>query len=158
MKNTYKQIIEIISSLAIVLSVIFLALEVNQSNQLAKSTIRQALNVSDMEIWKVQMEEDVIAKSLHKIKKDIKLTDYEEYQVILFQNFNFRDFDNSFYQYRNGLFEKDVWLAYRRIISDLLEDKYVMQMWNKHYSQFTTEFQKEIGIILNEKKLIVNSY
>ena len=158
MKNTYKQIIEIISSLAIVLSVIFLALEVNQSNQLAKSTIRQALNVSDMEIWKVQMEEDVIAKSLHKLKKDIKLTDYEEYQVILFQNFNFRDFDNSFYQYRNGLFEKDVWLAYRRIISDLLEDKYVMQMWNKHYSQFTTEFQKEIGIILNEKKLIVNSY
>jgi len=153
MKNTYKQIIEIISSLAIVLSVIFLALEVNQSNQLAKSTIRQALNVSDMEIWKVQMEEDVIAKSLHKIKKDIKLTDYEEYQVILFQNFNFRDFDNSFYQYRNGLFEKDVWLAYRRIISDLLEDKYVMQMWNKHYSQFTTEFQKEIGIILNEKKI-----
>lgn len=152
MKNTYKQIIEIISSLAIVLSVIFLALEVNQSNQLAKSTIRQALNVSDMEIWKVQMEEDVIAKSLHKLKKDIKLTDYEEYQVILFQNFNFRDFDNSFYQYRNGLFEKDVWLAYRRIISDLLEDKYVMQMWNKHYSQFTTEFQKEIGIILNEKK------
>ena len=152
MKNTYKQIIEIISSLAIVLSVIFLALEVNQSNQLAKSTIRQALNVSDMEIWKVQMEEDVIAKSLHKIKKDIKLTDYEEYQVILFQNFNFRDFDNSFYQYRNGLFEKDVWLAYRRIISDLLEDKYVIQMWNKHYSQFTTEFQKEIGIILNEKK------
>ena len=106
-----------------------------------------------MEIWKVQMEEDVIAKSLHKIKKDIKLTDYEEYQVILFQNFNFRDFDNSFYQYRNGLFEKDVWLAYRRIISDLLEDKYVMQMWNKHYSQFTTEFQKEIGIILNEKKI-----
>jgi len=153
MKNTYKQIIEIISSLAIVLSVIFLALEVNQSNQLAKSTIRQALNVSDMEICKVQMEEDVIAKSLHKIKKDIKLTDYEEYQVILFQNFNFRDFDNSFYQYRNGLFEKDVWLAYRRIISDLLEDKYVMQMWNKHYSQFTTEFQKEIGIILNEKKI-----
>ena len=48
MKNTYKQIIEIISSLAIVLSVIFLALEVNQSNQLAKSTIRQALNVSDI--------------------------------------------------------------------------------------------------------------
>ena len=85
MAINYKQFVEKVSTLAILLSVVFLALEVSQSNQLAKSTIRQALNVSDMELWKIMLEEDVIAKSLFKIDNNLKLTKYEEYQVELFQ-------------------------------------------------------------------------
>ena len=129
MNSKFRNIIEIISVFAIVLSLIFLALEVKQSNQLAKATIRQALNETDMEVYKVQMDEDVITKALYKIKKNITLDDYEAYQVNEFQTFNFRDFDNSFYQYIIGLFEENVWLAYRRIIKSLLKDQYVAIMW-----------------------------
>ena len=64
MNSKFRNIIEIISVFAIVLSLIFLALEVKQSNQLAKATIRQALNETDMEVYKVQMDEDVITKAL----------------------------------------------------------------------------------------------
>ena len=46
-----------------------------------------------MEVYKVQMEE-------YKINKNIPINDYEEYQLNHFQRFNFRNFDNSFYQYR----------------------------------------------------------
>lgn len=41
MNNKIRFIIEIISVLAIVVSLVFLALEVNQSNTLAKASIRQ---------------------------------------------------------------------------------------------------------------------
>ncbi|MDB2696072.1 hypothetical protein N9Y47_05660 [Flavobacteriaceae bacterium] len=150
MNSKFRNIIEIISVFAIVLSLIFLALEVKQSNQLAKATIRQALNETDMEVYKVQMDEDVITKALYKIKKNIPLDDYEAYQVNEFQTFNFRDFDNSFYQYRIGLFEENVWLAYRRIIKSLLKDQYVTIMWKNSSHQFSFEFQEEVNTILNE--------
>ena len=152
MPNKYRIIVELTSVIAIILSLIFLALEVKQSNQLAKAEIRQALNVTDMEVYKVQMEEDIIAKALYKINKNIPIDDYEEYQLNEFQRFNFRDFDNSFYQYRIGLFDENVWFAYRRIIKSLLTENYIMIMWGNSNQSFSIEFQDEVNNIIKEIK------
>ena len=152
MPNNYRIIVELTSVVAIILSLMFLALEVKQSNQLAKAEIRQALNVTDMEVYKVQMEEDIIAKALYKINKNLPIDDYEEYQLNEFQKFNFRDFDNSFYQYRIGLFDENVWFAYRRIIKSLLTENYIMLMWGNSNQSFSIEFQDEVNNILKEIK------
>ena len=152
MPNNYRIIVELTSVVAIIFSLVFLALEVKQSNQLAKAEIRQALNVTDMEVYKVQMEEDIIAKALYKINKNIPIDDYEEYQLNEFQRFNFRDFDNSFYQYRIGLFDENVWFAYRRIIKSLLTENYIMIMWGNSNQSFSIEFQDEVNNILKEIK------
>ena len=152
MPNNYRIIVELTSVVAIILSLVFLALEVKQSNQLAKAEIRQALNVTDMEVYKVQMEEDIIAKALYKINKNLPIDDYEEYQLNEFQKFNFRDFDNSFYQYRIGLFDENVWFAYRRIIKSLLTENYIMLMWRNSNQSFSIEFQDEVSNIIKEIK------
>ncbi len=152
MPNKYRIIVELTSVVAIIFSLVFLALEVKQSNQLAKAEIRQALNVTDMEVYKVQMEEDIIAKALYKINKNLPIDDYEEYQLNEFQKFNFRDFDNSFYQYRIGLFDENVWFAYRRIIKSLLTENYIMLMWGNSNQSFSIEFQDEVNNILKEIK------
>ena len=152
MSNNYRIIVELTSVVAIILSLMFLALEVKQSNQLAKAEIRQALNVTDMEVYKVQMEEDIIAKALYKINKNLPIDDYEEYQLNEFQKFNFRDFDSSFYQYRIGLFDKNVWFAYRRIIKSLLTENYIMLMWRNSNQSFSIEFQDEVNNIIKEIK------
>ena len=152
MPNKYRIIVELTSVVAIIFSLVFLALEVKQSNQLAKAEIRQALNVTDMEVYKVQMEEDIIAKALYKINKNLPIDDYEEYQLNEFQKFNFRDFDNSFYQYRIGLFDENVWFAYRRIIKSLLTENYIMIMWGNSNQSFSIEFQDEVNNILKEIK------
>jgi uncharacterized protein (UPF0212 family) len=152
MPNNYRIIVELTSVVAIILSLVFLALEVKQSNQLAKAEIRQALNVTDMEVYKVQMEEDIIAKALYKINKNLPIDDYEEYQLNEFQKFNFRDFDNSFYQYRIGLFDENVWFAYRRIIKSLLTENYIMLMWRNSNQSFSIEFQDEVSNIIIEIK------
>jgi hypothetical protein len=156
MPNKYRIIVELTSVVAIIFSLVFLALEVKQSNQIAKSEIRQALNVTDMEVYKVQMEEDIIAKALYKINKNIPIDDYEEYQLNEFQKFNFRDFDNSFYQYRIGLFDENVWFAYRRIIKSLLTENYIMLMWRNSNQSFSIEFQDEVSNIIKEIKDDVN--
>jgi hypothetical protein len=151
MNNKARFFIEIVSAIAILISLVFLGLEINQSNILAKASIRQSLNETDMEIYQMQMDQESITKALFKIEKGTPLDDYEEYMVIQFQAYNFRDFDNSFYQYRLGLFDENNWQAYRRIIKKLLKDRYVIKMLEKERTNFSQEFQDEIKSIQNEK-------
>ena len=150
MEHRMRLIIELISAAAIIVSLVFLGIEANQSNQLAKATIRQALNETDMEIYRVQMDEEIIPHALYKNDNNLPLNDYEQYNVNLYNVYNFRDFDNSFYQYRIGLFERSDWLAYRRIIKSLLRDPTVLKMWDNQSHVFSKEFKLEVELILGE--------
>jgi hypothetical protein len=150
MNNKVRFVIEIISVLAIVLSLIFLGLEVNQSNTLAKASIRQSLNETDMDVYEMRMDKEAITRAHYKIDNNLPLDEYEKYMIIQFQTFNFRDFDNSFYQYRIGLFDENNWQAYRRIIKKLLEDKYVKIMLQNSISDFSAEFQDELKSIMED--------
>ena len=150
MEHRIRLIIELISVAAIIVSIVFLGIEANQSNQLAKATIRQALNETDMEIYRVQMDEEIIPHALYKNDNNLPLNDYEQYNVNLYNVYNFRDFDNSFYQYRIGLFEQSDWLAYRRIIKSLLRDPTVLKMWDNQSHVFSKEFKLEVELILLE--------
>lgn len=60
MNNKFRFVIEIVSVLAIVLSLFFLGLEVNQSNTLAKASIRQSLNETDMDVYKMRLDKEAI--------------------------------------------------------------------------------------------------
>lgn len=153
MNNKIRFIIEIISVLAIVVSLVFLGLEVNQSNTLAKASIRQSLNETDMNVWEMRMDKEVITAAHYKIDNQIPLDDYEQYMIIQFQTYNFRDFDNSFYQYRLGLFDENTWKAYRTIIEKLLEDKYVQIMLKKNLTNFSLEFQDELKSLMEKAPL-----
>ena len=148
MNNKVRFVIEIVSVLAIVLSLFFLGLEVNQSNTLAKASIRQYLNETDMDVYKMRLDKEAITRAHYKIDKNLPLDDYEKYMITQFQSFNFRDFDNSFYQYRIGLFDESNWQAYRRLIKKLLEDEYVKIMLENSFSEFSIEFQEELKSIM----------
>ena len=148
MNNKFRFVIEIVSVLAIVLSLFFLGLEVNQSNTLAKASIRQSLNETDMDVYKMRLDKEAITRAHYKIDVNLPLDDYEKYMITQFQAFNFRDFDNSFYQYRIGLFDENNWQAYRRLIKKLLEDEYVKIMLENSLSEFSIEFQEELKSIM----------
>jgi len=145
MRAKFRIYIEVISAICIVLSLVFLGLEVNTYNKLSKASIRQSLNETDMEVGKMHLNQEVIVQARYKLARNQELTDFEEYMMIEYQSFNYRDFDNSFYQYRMGLFDENAWLAYRRIIEDDLQNnKYVKEMWKKYKQRFSLEFQNEI--------------
>ena len=73
MNSKGRFIIEIVSASAIVVSLIFLGFELNQSNTLAKASIRQSLNETDMEVYQMQMDKEIITEALYKVEKNITL-------------------------------------------------------------------------------------
>jgi hypothetical protein len=63
------------------------------------------------------MDEEIIPYALYKNDTNLPLGDYERSHINLYNMFNFRDFDNSFYEHPIGLFKQSNWFAYRRIIN-----------------------------------------
>mgnify|MGYP001160113623 CR=1 FL=1 len=147
----FKILLNSISTIAVIGSLIFVGIQINQSNQVAKATIRQSLNETDMQIYAITMDQPSLSKADYKLKKGKKLNDYEKYQLIKYREYNFRDYDNSFYQYQIGLFEEEAWEAYRRLIKKTFNnDLLYFKMWNENKESFSSSFQKEITELLKE--------
>ena len=90
----FKIIVNSISTIAVVASLIFVGVQINQSNQVAKATIRQSLNETDMQIFTITIDQNTLAKADYKLVKGEKLNNYESHQLEKYREFNFRDFDN----------------------------------------------------------------
>lgn len=93
----------------------------------------------DRQILKTPKKNPVRSKSLRLIEHILFDLECED------------EIDNSFYQYRIGLFDENNWQAYRRIIKKLLEDKYVKIMLENNISDFSEEFQDELKLIKEAK-------
>ena len=85
MRAKFRIYIEVISAISIVLSLVFLGLEVNTYNKLSKASIRQSLNETDMEVGKMHLNQEVIVKARYKLSRNQELTDFEEYMMIEYQ-------------------------------------------------------------------------
>tara|TARA_B110000914_G_C15339382_1_gene388497 strand:+ start:383 stop:766 length:384 start_codon:yes stop_codon:yes gene_type:complete len=121
-----------------VASLIFVGAQINQENQVAKATIRQSLNETDMQVFAITMDQSILTKADYKLTKGEALNDYEKHQLEKYREFNFRDYDNSFYQYQIGLFEEETWQAYIRLIKKTFnKDSKQTEMWSNNKENFS---------------------
>ena len=140
MKN--QSLINTITTISLLVSLLFVAIQINQSNHLAKATVRQTINDNDIEFLQSYLDEQVIPVANHKLNTGQELSEYEQQQIIWQQHINFRIFDNGYYQYKNGLLDESEWIKYMSIINTLIKtNPYVTQMWNRYGANFSDDFQ-----------------
>lgn len=146
-----KQLLDLITTLTLVVSLVFVAIQINQSNHLAKATVRQTINDNDIEFLTSFLDQTVVPMANFKLKKGEELTAYEIQQIIWQQHINFRIFDNAYYQYQNGLLEESEWLKYASIIKTLVAtNEYVGVMWKSFGENFSQGFQKRMEDLMKQ--------
>lgn len=151
MDSKWRFLIELISSIAILISLLFLGIETRQGNLLAKATVRQTINDNDIEFLETYLDASTLPIANHKLATGEELSAYEIQQIIWQQHINFRIFDNGYYQFQNGLLDKEEWLKYKSIITTLLQtNPYVTTMWNQYGDNFSHSFQMQIAAIKSE--------
>ena len=74
MNPKFKFLVEILSALAILVSLVFLAIEVNQSNMLARATVRQTINDNDVEYLETFLDSNTVPIANYKRKNGEKLS------------------------------------------------------------------------------------
>lgn len=118
------------------------SVQINQSNHLAKATVRQTINDIDIEFLKSYLGSKIVPLVNYKLSTGQNLFEYEEQQIIWQQHINFRIFDNGYYQYKNGLLDESEWNKYLSIITTLIRtNPYVLEMWNIYGSNFSDDLQ-----------------
>lgn len=152
--STFSDVSQIISALAVVVSLVYIGAQVNQNTKATQSAMRQSIADNDITYLMTSLDNSILAIASYKYENNIELSDLEMSQLVSRQHVNFRVFENAFFQYEQELLEPETWDRYRFIIRDLLiGNEASKKMWLSYDKSFTISFQNEVKQLLTEGKI-----
>ena len=133
------------ANFGVIVSLLFLAYEINQSTKATIAAASQGLTDQSIVYFDAQLDHEAISQAVYKQRQGDELSGYELHQLDLLQRMNFRVFENAFLQYKRGLYEEREWERYRRIIAGHMADNPIaIQMWERNQGGWTDEFAAEV--------------
>ena len=142
---------EIGAATAVVISLIFVGLQLQNSTEATEAAIREAINRKDLAFLSLTIDSSVLARANSKRRNGEELSPLEVDQLIREQYINFASFDYSYSEFRRGTQELDGWLRHRNIIKSMIDrSQYAKSMWERKQQSFTPEFQELVNSFLSD--------
>lgn len=104
---------EVAGAIGVIVTLIYLATQIRQSNDLSRSESRQALVANDVTSLTANLR---IADVFAKLVSDEDLTAEDQLRLSFMFSLDLRNREFEYFQYTNGLLDEKVWLAYRQVI------------------------------------------
>ena len=145
--NRYTQIVSVV---AVLIGLAFVAYELKQSNAMMRAQIRNELAVLTIDINRSWQRPELIALYL-KASAGVEVLSAEE-ERLLYLNLNatFRMWENMHYQNRIGMYDESEISTNRQIWSSLLEEnKFYRDYWIESGASFSEEFRNEINSVID---------
>ncbi len=147
---------QVLGMIAVVMSLIFIGVEINQNTKATRASIRQSIATNDITYLTSMMNSAVIAEANGKILDSIPLTSSETEQLIWQQYINFLIFETAYYNYVNGFVDPELWNRYQVIIVELLTNSPAGQAaYFRFKKTFTTTFDEELDRIISEHEIVL---
>ena len=140
--------LSLFANLGVVAGLVFLAVELSQNTKATIAAASDELTNQSLEFFSLGIDNQVLARALHKQSMGEDLDAFELNQIWRHQYVNFRVFENAYLQYRRGYYDQTEWDRYRRIIAGrLTKDLIARQMWEDSHGKWTVEFAAEVNAI-----------
>ena len=147
--ETIAAVSEAVGAIAVVVSLIYLAVQIRQNTKAIRGTTIDAITAHQQEElrWSSEMPE-VFRKALEEPEA---LTYEESWRLSEWMTSAFTARQNEYHQYREGLLDEEVWLSIENIIRLLMGLPYTQTWWNDHGSKnLTPSFVAKVDSILAE--------
>ena len=141
---------EIIGALAVLITLIYLSIQIRQNTRVARSTVRQAISESSQTAASDVINNADVAKLFYG---DINGEKVEGLDWFRLQARCWRDmhhYENVYFQATEGLFSSSEWAGYRRNIAALMVMPSYQEYWQHESSLYSDSFQAEMSSILLE--------
>ena len=139
------QTFQILANLGVLVGIVFLGVEINQSTEATRASSRDAAVNQGLSFFEQRLDNQVIARAEFKFLSGGELDGFETYQLTSFQYFNFRTFENIFLNYESGLFSESEWIKYRDILVEVLESNQIaMELWMSTPSHWSPTFRAQV--------------
>jgi len=136
---------ELVSSIAIVVTLGYLAIQTQQNTTAIQATVRQAMLADDLEIVRQQMDfpNATVARS-----GGSELTDEALIQLNSFLLALVRVRENQWLQYQNGVIDQQTWLTYQTALTAVFATEFT-RSWFRNRSE-RGEFDQSFVDSVNE--------
>ncbi len=118
---------EILSSVAILATLVYLAIEIQQSAEATQANTRQAILASDQQFLELLVD----SPEIHLLWYKLELSDEERVRLSYFLISHFRMRENNWFQHQNGILDDATWRAYRGSILAVLSAPRTRAWWHK---------------------------
>jgi len=145
---------EIISSIAILVTLIYLSIQTQQNTAAIQANTRQTMITTDLEMLTAGMDH---SSALVNMRKGEELSDEEKNRIVTWLIMLVRTREYQWFQYKNGLLDKQTWEAYLSGMGSNLSFPRTRWWWNHvAYDFFDHEFVDEVNKYLTDKPVIKN--
>jgi hypothetical protein len=143
--NEIALLAEIVGSMAVVVSLIYIAIQVSRNTRAARSTTYQSMVSNSLAILATMYSEGGNAELYLRAKDgDQNLSPAERVRVHFLLLAVCRHFDNLHYQHARGTIESEQWQGYSHILDGYLLLPGVTAWWDSNSAGFSIGFQKHV--------------
>ncbi len=145
-KLDFGQTISLLANIGVIAGIVFLGIEIQQNTEMMRSQTRDSVTEKQlmMTSWVVGSPElaAAIPKSLDELSPSERAM----------RNFHFagmfRVWENSHYQYRQGVFEEEEFAPRRNTWRGVMENKDNQERWSQFRESYSPEFRAEIDAMV----------
>ena len=142
------RIAEIISSVAVVVSLIYVGLQVRQNTRALRATTYNAVTANSIAILSAMDSHPEYSEFLVRVQSDYaSATAAEKLRFHMCLLSAFRHWDNLLYQFRNGMLEREMWESYDRTMSNWLDNA----AWRDWFVTNATSFSESLQALLHKR-------
>ena len=147
----WSSIAEIVSSVAVLITLLYLAIQTQQNTDAILASTRQdALNSELEQIYKMFDRPHLFTYGSRLASRD-GYTDSELQDILVWSIANFRIRENLWFQFKSGVLDAKTWESYlNQFIGDLKNDPFTRESWIIFYDAFDPMFVSDINHQLAE--------
>jgi hypothetical protein len=140
---------EVIGVVAVVVSLVYLSVQIRQNTKVAKAATRQAIAESTEKLGDDLINNSDMAEIFVKHMSGGELSPVENLRLQARCYRDMQHWENIHYQFNEGLVSQDQWLGFRKNLVTLLAIDAYREYWEHEASHYSDAFQAEIGSILD---------
>jgi hypothetical protein len=149
-----RDIFEAIGLIAIVASLIFLALEVRQANVASRIAARDSVAQGHMDFLNAAIDPSIVAAAWPKSHSNEELTRLEVSQIDHFHGRRWRHYERIFHLYQYGVLSEDEWTGYKDAIGRAKDGTSKFwdisrENWRRDKSGYSRSFQEFVDAELS---------
>lgn len=145
---------EIVGALGVILSVLYLAIQIRKDARARVAETSHSVAARAGAVQQILSENRELAAAWRKgLRGDTESLDEADVtQFEAFLSVITRSYDDAFYQYREGLIEERVWLAWARSIPDVVRSPGYAAWWQSRKHWYSDEFQSFVDELLSNDR------
>jgi hypothetical protein len=149
----FNYIAEIIASIAVIVSLIYIGLEVRQNTAATEAATGQSF-VASMNSYVGLINSsanlaDILDRGAEGLS-NLKTSEIIQFGAFLDQCFI--NYENYYYQWRNGVLDSRLWSIYRHALADLLLQPGQQEWWETKRHWYEKEFQEYVNEVIENEE------